>query len=147
MALLKNNEHFNVLIVRNLCKWKIVHFDGISYENVSEIFQTYFTNRIGNWIEIIREHCSRLCPSIFRVNFGYDLPWRPSRPSLVEACFVQGPPFFQWSLRPKQACNRASRNRATVVGGLSISLICAASGTKYVLCGLDQGSKQATAWP
>ena len=33
-------------------------FDGISYGDVSEIIQSYFTNRSENWIEIFREHCS-----------------------------------------------------------------------------------------
>ena len=40
MALLKRiSEHFNGEAVRNLCKWKIVDFDGISYGDVSEIIQ------------------------------------------------------------------------------------------------------------
>ena len=52
------SEHFNVETVPNLCKWKIVVFDGISYEDVSETIQSYFTNRSENWTEISGEHCS-----------------------------------------------------------------------------------------
>ena len=31
----KNSEHFNVGTVWNLCKWKIAHFDRISYGDFS----------------------------------------------------------------------------------------------------------------
>ena len=40
----------------------------------------------------------------FLVNIRYDLPWRPSRPSVVEACSVQGPPSFQRSRYFSELC-------------------------------------------
>ena len=61
----KNNENCNVETVRNLCKWEIVDFDGISYGDISEIIQSYFTNRSENWIEIFRQFCS--WSSLYRV--------------------------------------------------------------------------------
>ena len=43
-----------------------------------------------------------------------------------------------------QACNRASRNLAIEVGGLSISLINSPIWSQICSMGLDQGSEQAT---
>ena len=91
------SEHFNVETLRNERKWKVADFDWISYRDVSAIIQSSFKNRSENWIDIFREHCS----FGFRVDIVYDLPWRPLRPSIVEACSIQGPPYFRGSLRPK----------------------------------------------
>ena len=41
----KISEHFNVETARDLWKWKIADYDGISYEDIPEIIQSYFTNR------------------------------------------------------------------------------------------------------
>ena len=116
----KISEHSNVETLRNLCKWKIADFDEISQRDVSEIIQSYFTNHSENWIEIFREHCSWSGLSIS----SYYRVWPPL--AAITALSRRGMLHTRTSILSgvtgTQACNRASRNVATVVGGLSIYL-------------------------
>ena len=53
---------------------EIADFDGISYGGVSEIIQSYLTNRSENRIEFFREHCSWSDLSIFELISGMASP-------------------------------------------------------------------------
>ena len=96
---------------------EIADFDGISYGGVSEIIQSYLTNRSENRIEFFREHCSWSDLSIFELISGM------ASPGGIMALSRRGMPRTRTSILSgvtvHQACNKASRNLATVVGGLS----------------------------
>ena len=87
---------------------------------VSKIIQSYFTNRSENWIENFREHFSWSGLSSLELISGVNsLCGHHGPESSKRAPYKDLHPFLGYCA---QACNRASRNLATVVGGLSISM-------------------------
>ena len=52
----------------------MAHLNGISYGDVDEIIQSYFTNRSENWSEIFKEHCSWSGISIVELISGMTSP-------------------------------------------------------------------------
>ena len=91
------------------------------HKGVSEISQSYFRNHSENWIEILREHRSWLGVSIFELVSV----WPPlvAITALNRRGMLRTRTSIPSGATDHQACNKASRNLTTVIGGLSIYLI------------------------